>query len=77
MDTAMSYDPDDGLRAVFNDAMHRECIPLEEADDEDPLRFLAHDGIDHTTGLDSLFQDHHAGVMMCAGFAMMESDDDC
>lgn len=58
------------------DALSQECVPLDDAPDDDPMRFLAHDGIDHTTGLDSLFSPTHDGVLLCAGFAMMENEDD-
>ena len=77
MGAVMTSDLDDTSHLVVNDALNRECVPLDEDPDEDPMRFLAHDGIDHTTGLDSLFSPTHDGVLICAGFAMMENEDDC
>jgi hypothetical protein len=69
-DSSLDAGPFDALFYVFS-----ENHGVHFADDR-PLynQILDTEGFDHTTGCDTAFSDHHAGAMICAGFAMMEID---
>jgi hypothetical protein len=69
-DSTLDADPFDALFFVFS-----ENHGVHFADDR-PLynQILDTEGFDHTTACDTAFSDHHAGAMICAGFAMMEID---
>ena len=69
-DSSLDAGPFDALFFVFS-----ENQGVHFADDR-PLynQILDTEGFDHTTGCDTAFSDHHAGAMICAGFAMMEID---
>lgn len=62
---------DDGIR----DADNAGLLGLP---DETPeyLQVWAHEGFNNHTSVDAVLGDQHAGAMLCAGFAMMECDDE-
>lgn len=64
--------PDDYVKDVAEDA---GLLGLPD-DSPEYLRVLAQEGFNNFTSVDAVLSDHHAGAMMCAGFAMMEFDDE-
>ena len=61
----------DGMR----DADNAGLLGLPD-DTPEYLQVWAHEGFNNHTGVDAVLGEQHAGAMLCAGFAMMECDND-